>query len=493
MTTGTRTFSDFRVGDLAVFEQSFSAEDFRAFAKLSGDFNPLHHDAVYAERSEFSRPIVPMHMTMAPLSRIAGMIFPGDPSLYLGHELRSIMPVLYDDRLTYSARVVAINPTLRTLTLRVLVARGAEVVMDAEMRVMSRLESWPVAADLPDLTPPAGSALITGATGEIGAALAMNLARRGLDLVLVDRGPGEKRAALTKAVAPLMAPGRKLENLTADLADPAAVSRLCGRLAEGRDVTAVFHTASPPLDAPLPSLVQVNYAALQQISQAVIPGMLMRQRGVVATIGSVATERVIPGWHDYSAVKAMAGQFLTAFDKTYSEFGLRGLTILSGLVATSYSASIQRSAPAMLPQELAEHVVKFALDDRAGNAMMIEWSGSRAGRLGFHTDRPAGAAMATSPAGDTSASSAESAATPAAGDLDARIADVVLGRLRLPAGSSLEGGGVGATPGWDSLRHIEIVLELETVFGIRYGAGEVEKMLTYDALVAFTRALVAQR
>ena len=77
--TEQNEFSNFKVGDLAVFQQSFAQEEFADFARLSGDHNPLHHDATYAADSEFERPIVPMHMTIAPLSRIAGMIFPGDP------------------------------------------------------------------------------------------------------------------------------------------------------------------------------------------------------------------------------------------------------------------------------------------------------------------------------------------------------------------------------------------------------------------------------
>ncbi|MBL4898008.1 MAG: SDR family NAD(P)-dependent oxidoreductase, partial [Colwellia sp.] len=402
-----KTFSDFQIGDIAVFEQSFSPKDFIAFSQLSGDQNPLHHDANYAAASAFEQTIVPVHMTLAPLSRIAGMIFPGDPSLYLGHEVRSILPVFYGQTLSYSAKIIALNAELRALTIRVLVIRGAEVVLEAEMRVMSRLESWECAEPSLCLAPSPAVSLVTGATGEIGTALAVVLARRGQNLVLVDRGPGKKRDALAQALK--QAGGREvqIDFVTADLNVPQQVSELSAYLTARGDVACVFHSASPPLDAPLQNLVQVNYAALQQMSEAVLPAMLLRQQGVLAHIGSVATERVIPNWHNYSAAKAMAGQFLTGFDKSHSEYGARGLSILSGLVATEYSASVQGSAPAMLPQELAEAVVEVALDDRAGRAMMIEWNTRRAGSLGFHHNPPAPApvavaqAQSVTPAGGT--------------------------------------------------------------------------------------------
>lgn len=489
------SFSDFQIGDLAIFEQSFEPDAFTQFAAMSGDLNPLHHDADYAAASEFARPIVPMHMTISPLSRIAGMIFPGNPSLYLGHEVRSILPVFYGDRLTYSAKITGLNAALQTLTIRVLVCRDVQVVLEAQMRVKSRLPEWTTSHTMPDLAPAAGAALVTGAAGEIGTALTMALARRGVDLVLVDRGPGPKRDALAKNLERVTGKTQKIAFTTADLNDPASITTLCETLADHKSVTSVFHSASPPIDAPLHDLVQVNYSALQQISQAVLTGMLMRQRGVVATIGSVATERVIAGWHHYSAAKAMAAQCLTAFDKSHSEFGVRGLTVLSGLVATEYSKSLQGSASAMLPQELAEAVVSAALDDQAGGAIMIEWNGTRAGATGFYDNRPAPLPPTHDTALTTQAAAPQANGAPktaAQAVLDAQIESVVRRSLRLADDVSLAGGGVGTTPGWDSLRHIELILELEGLFGIHFGAGDVDKMLSFEALVETTKACLAQ-
>ena len=203
--------------------------------------------------------------------------------------------------------------------------------------------------------------------------------------------------------------------------------------------------------------------------------------------------RVIPGWHDYSAAKAMAGQFLSAFDKSQSGFGLRGLNILSGLVATEYSASAQGSAPAMLPQELAEAVVEVALDERAGRAVMIEWNGRRAGEVGFHDNRPAPGQMATAApaAGNTAVNL--SGSEMGNDDFQTQIEAVVRGRLRSPQDEDVTQGGLGISAGWDSLRHIELVLEMERVFGIRYNAGEIEKMLTFQALAATTQAHLSQK
>lgn len=489
--TQTHNFADFQVGDFAIFDKRFDADAFAAFSDLSGDANPLHHDAAYAAASEFEKPIVPMHMTMAPMSRIAGMIFPGDPSLYLGHEIRSSLPVFYGDQMTYSAQVIAINPTLRTLTIRVLVCRDADVVLDAEMRVMSRVETWEATANASDHRDlPVGYVLITGATGEIGTALSLAAAHRGCNLLLVDRGAGTKRTALADVLKPVLIKGQQVVHLTADLADADAVTGLCADLVKRGDVAHVIHAASPPLDASLGDLVQVNFAALRDISQAVLPSMLIRQGGQVVNIGTVATERVIAGWENYSAVKAMTTQFVTRFDKSHATFGVRGLNVIAGLVATAYSADVQGDSPAMLPQELADHVMALTLDDHAGQSVMVEWNDQRAGQYGFSTGSIHGGLAPVAAAGVV----AEGAAPVASlgGDVADQISNILRNRLRLPADASLAGGGVGITQGWDSLRHIELVLELEGAFNIRYNAQDMEKVMMYDALVTVTKDRVGQ-
>src|SRR6185436_16589741 len=105
MNENVQSFVNFSVGDSVSFTRRFSQADFDMFSRLSGDQNVLHHDAAVAAGSQFKRPILPLHITAAPLSAVAGMIFPGEPSLYLEHHLRAVGPAFYDEELTYSARI----------------------------------------------------------------------------------------------------------------------------------------------------------------------------------------------------------------------------------------------------------------------------------------------------------------------------------------------------------------------------------------------------
>ena len=55
-------FEQFSVGDAISFEKKFQLEDFKKFAEISGDLNPLHHDAEYAAVYGNKQTIVPLHL-----------------------------------------------------------------------------------------------------------------------------------------------------------------------------------------------------------------------------------------------------------------------------------------------------------------------------------------------------------------------------------------------------------------------------------------------
>jgi hypothetical protein len=69
------------------------------------------------------------------------------------------------------------------------------------------------------------------------------------------------------------------------------------------------------------------------------------------------------------------------------------------------------------------------------------------------------------------------------------IAPLVRAVLRLPGNHDLRGGGLDQTSGWDSLKHIEIILAIETQLGLHFKSSEIEATHRYDDLVA----LCAQR
>ena len=466
------SFDNFAVGDVAVFERSFSIEDFTIFSRLSGDANPLHHDPEHALTTPFRRTIVPLHLVLAPLSRVAGMIFPGEPSLYLGHEVRAAQAVHYGEALRYSTRVEGINLAHRVLSLRAIALRRTEIVLDAVMRVQAMAQTWTGESDVPILrTQNAGRAVVTGASGAIGGAIALALASKGWALTLQDRGDGPRRQSLRAALDRLDADA---EFVAADLVTESGCAALTTAVLGRSDVEALIHTASPALDAPVEQLVAVNYVAFKKLADAALPSMLARQKGRVIMIGSVAMVRNLPGWEDYAATKAMAGGFATGLDARFSSYGVRGMVLMPGYVATSFSDEIRGNAPALLPQEVAATVAEM-IEAPGASATVLEYGRRSYGQLGFSsTPEPSiPGEMRSDPTATSSDTSSSSFA----------VADTVRRVLHLPRGCNLAGGGIGVTPGWDSLRQIELILALEAELSIQFTSMELTELGSFDALL----------
>ncbi len=479
--------ADFAVGDSVRFERRFSPGDFTAFSRLSGDANRLHHDAGFAERSQFGRPIVPLHMTLAPLSMIAGMIFPGEPSLYLGHEVSAVGPVFYDEPVSYSARIEAVNETHRVLTLRVLALHRMDVVLDATMRVRALVAEWdsPAPTQIRKASA-ARTALVTGATGDIGSAICVALAKLGWNLLLQDRKAGERRARLEQR---LSLAGVKADFVSADLSDPKGRATLGASVSKHDDIALVVHAASPGVDADVSALVAVNFTALREITAAVLPQMLLGQSGSVVLLGSSATEYTTRGWEAYAGAKCMAGNLVDGIERSYAKYGVRGLTLMPGLVATRFSESFRGDSSALLPEEVAEALVRLAsAPESASNVVMIEPGREVRGRSGFHSGSaaPAPAARAApaaaSPEPATSGSVATGAVTVIAREL-----------LRLPQSMDLADAALGITPGWDSLRHIELLLAIESKLQIRFAGDEMEHSHSLATLEALAERKLSEK
>ncbi len=480
-----RRYADFAVGDHVIFTRRFGAEDFEGFAALSGDRNPLHHDAAYAAATGLNAPILPLHLTAAPLSAIAGMMLPGHRSLYLQTKLRALEPARYGRDITYSAKVVAKNEAKQTLTLRTLAFEGSDLLLEAEMLVRVRDDApaslaprWDGQADI--RKPPAPRAVITGATGEIGGAIAEALARAGWHLVLLHRGRSETAKTIKRSCTEA---GAEVTLLSGGLDDARALGRICRSLASRDDVTALIHAASPGIEAGLDDLMAVNLRALTELTAALLPGMLGRQEGRVLFIGSSAVQHGPKAWADYVAAKTAASQWVTGFDSRYGGYGISGTVLAPGYVRTRFSERHRPpGAAALLPEQVAEAAADcLSREEKApGNYLWLESQTQRWGRFGFHQSQQ----IEASPSRDRAANTSRPPAPAVAAGDESRAGSLIRSFLGASNGADMSDAGVDQYPGWDSLRHIELMLYLEKELGIAFNSAEIERTTRFTELCA---------
>ena len=155
------------------------------------------------------------------------------------------------------------------------------------------------------MTPP--TALVTGASRGLGAALAGALSRRGWQLVVDGRDPDR----LAASVAALPRPDL-VTALAGDVTDPAHRAALAVTAGDRLDL--LVNNASDLGPTPLPRLADLPPAALERVLavntvaplalvQAVLPA-LERAGGTVLDVSSDAAVEAYEGWGGYGASKA---------------------------------------------------------------------------------------------------------------------------------------------------------------------------------------------
>jgi len=224
---------------------------------------------------------------------------------------------------------------------------------------------------------PFTSALITGASSGIGAAMVRELGRAGIPVVVVAR-----RADRLEELASTFA---GIEVLAADLTTTDGLAEVADRLvsvAEPIDLlvnNAGFGSsgAFAELDADrLDQEVRLNVGALTQLSRAALGVMVPRRRGFVLNVSSVVSFQPAPGTAVYAATKAYVTSLSESLHEEVRGTGVKVTALCPGLTRTEFqevasATKITGRAPAWVWQTPEEVATAGLRDMAAGRALSI--------------------------------------------------------------------------------------------------------------------------
>lgn len=105
------------IGTQAMLSRLITEDDILLFAQVSGDRNPIHLDAAYAERTLFGKRIAHGFLIGSLISALLGNDLPGPGSIYLGQTLKFLAPIHIGDTVTVTVTVVALREDKRIVTL----------------------------------------------------------------------------------------------------------------------------------------------------------------------------------------------------------------------------------------------------------------------------------------------------------------------------------------------------------------------------------------
>lgn len=228
--------------------------------------------------------------------------------------------------------------------------------------------------------------LISGASGGLGRALAVELAKRGAKLALCARD----REGLAKTEALAEAAGcDEIRLYRCDISKPAARA-LPARVARdfgGLDAlvnNAGVHAFSTVAELPeslLQEALQVNLFGALRLTQGALPA-LRASHGLVVNIGSTLGYRAIPTGGAYSATKAALARLSEALRDEETKNGVSVLhlnpgVVLTGLRKNALTHNVDVAGPGKLPypREAGDtaYDIAEAMEDGEREAISAAW------------------------------------------------------------------------------------------------------------------------
>lgn len=191
---------------------------------------------------------------------------------------------------------------------------------------------------------PGSFAVVTGASSGIGEALALELGRRGHDLLLVAR-----TTAPMQAIADQL-PERDVQIRSVDLSDAHARAELIDELST-LPVHIIINSAGIATFGDFADLdygyeraqFELNATALYELTAAVLPGMISRRDGGIVNVGSAAGNMAIPGNATYVGTKAMVNTYTESLHYELKKHGVKCTLLAPGPVREARKEEEKRS------------------------------------------------------------------------------------------------------------------------------------------------------
>ena len=101
-----KSIHELKIGDSAQISKTITEADIELFARATGDFNPVHLDQAYAEKTMFKGRIAHGLLSVGLLSTVLGNILPGHGTIYLSQEVKFLAPVRIGDTITARVEVI---------------------------------------------------------------------------------------------------------------------------------------------------------------------------------------------------------------------------------------------------------------------------------------------------------------------------------------------------------------------------------------------------
>ena len=129
-------FEDLKEGMQAVHSKTIGEADILMFAGVSGDTNPLHLDAEFAQDQHFGERIAHGMLSASLISTVIGTRLPGPGCIYVSQNLKFKAPVKIGDTVLARVEVTRLTTETRRARLKTTCLVGDVVVIEGDATVL---------------------------------------------------------------------------------------------------------------------------------------------------------------------------------------------------------------------------------------------------------------------------------------------------------------------------------------------------------------------
>ena len=341
-------YEDIYIGQKETLSHQVTQTDIEKFVDLSGDDNKLHVNKEFAAKTSFKKPVVHGMIGASFISTIIGTKIPGDGALWFSQTLEFLLPVRVGDEITVIAEVTKKIDRDRTIELNVEIQNQNRQVVTRGVSKVKVLEELEKAVEEVKAENTKKVALVVGATGGIGSAVAKALAADGYDVILHYYSNKEKANLLKKEIEKNTE--SKAFIIPANIHSERDIEELVSQsMREAYRIDCFVNCASTPIppinvadlawedfEKQMDLNIKINLSFVKKL----LPQMVERKYGKIITVGSLFSDKPNPNLVHYATAKAALEGFTRAMAFELAPKGIRVNMVSPSMIATDLTADI---------------------------------------------------------------------------------------------------------------------------------------------------------
>lgn len=322
-------------------------EDIEKFVDLSGDDNKLHIDEEFAAKTYFKKPVVHGMIGASFISTIIGTKLPGDGALWYSQTLEFLLPVRVGDEITVTAEVIKKYDRDHIIELNIDIINQNRQVVTRGISKVKVIEQEEPKIKIALVKVRTKTALVVGATGGIGSATCIQLAKDGYNLVIHYNRNKTKAISIQEEAIKL---GVKAVVFQADISDERKVDELVNYgIRKFNYVDFLINCAASPIppikvsELVWPDFlhqIELNIKVNLQLIKKVLPGMIDNKSGKIVTIGSFYSDKPNSNLTHYTTAKSALEGFSKSLALELAPMGIQINMVSPSVISTELTADI---------------------------------------------------------------------------------------------------------------------------------------------------------